>query len=245
MEPSDLEPMRIPRHVHQFWCNAEASDSTVPEDVLGISNKWLEIEEDGHWKYTRWDHAKTEQLIERELGVLERRLFANCLIPAMRADIARLVVIWVYGGLYADLRLRLCGDSKQERMQNLDGLDKLLATHSPRFIGFKAPANPGLISNALFAAPPRSAILWRSIKRCFVLINDPSPRHADVWWLTGRRIHCEVLQSQKAKSDECVVLEREFVCEFMASYKRTGLTWQSLQRKGIYYDTASLPFGSE
>jgi tetratricopeptide (TPR) repeat protein len=88
-------PLRVPRLIHQYW-----DMPALPAEVAELMRSWR-LENPG-WSYRRHDRASARQyLIEH--GMPEAaRAFAAARQPAQQADLFRLAILLLEGGVYAD-----------------------------------------------------------------------------------------------------------------------------------------------
>ena len=112
--PSTLETTheRIPRIIHQYWqpyntdtSEEEAGDDTLPEHWRKPVKSWKRLSRYG-FKYMRWNEAKLRALIQEHhpwfLGT-----FDSYPRWTQKVDAGRYLVLYHYGGLYADLDVGL------------------------------------------------------------------------------------------------------------------------------------------
>jgi mannosyltransferase OCH1-like enzyme len=89
----------IPKIIHQIWINfGVKKDNPIPEMYKQWNLSWQEIHPD--WEYILWDDEKIENLIEKTEYI---NLYNLCVYPVQKTDIARIVILYHYGGLYVDM----------------------------------------------------------------------------------------------------------------------------------------------
>jgi mannosyltransferase OCH1-like enzyme len=88
----------IPKCLHQFW-----DTDSPPASVAELMTTWREKNQ--NWEYCVWTDKTTLQLIEESYTPRVQAAFEQCLIPAMRADLARYLILLKIGGVYADADL--------------------------------------------------------------------------------------------------------------------------------------------
>lgn len=94
-------------HVHQIWLQGRAA---IPQDIRLSLNTWFEATKSRNtFRYVLWDDASIRDLLPRIAFPRIRTIYES--IPetlyGIRADIARLVVLFHFGGLYADADTRV------------------------------------------------------------------------------------------------------------------------------------------
>lgn len=93
---------RIPRVIHQIWIPNWKSS---PKDIRESRAKWCELNPD--WDYQFWDEQRVESLLmshfQGPIYELWTSLGKEYIIK--KADLARLVIAYRHGGIYADMDL--------------------------------------------------------------------------------------------------------------------------------------------
>jgi hypothetical protein len=160
----------IPRIVHQTW-----KSTSVPAE-------WREAHRSWHchhpgWELRLWtDEANRELVASRHPTLLDR--YDSLPYPILRADVARVLILERWGGVYADLDVEC-----------LRPFDSLLAGSS-MVLGFEPAAHARrlgrrtLVSNAVIAAVPGHPLLHRLIETFHRLPADILT-HRDVLEQTG------------------------------------------------------------
>lgn len=142
----------VPRIIHQFW-----HDPTPPADIDARMNSWGEGHPD--WEYVRWNDKSATELILRNFGRDEAVRFLAAELPAMRADIARVAIGVVYGGLFVEANWA-CGG----RLDDFIGRNGTL-----RYTTSRKSLEPDLmdikLSNGFFAVAPRSVLFEKTWDR--------------------------------------------------------------------------------
>lgn len=136
----DSSAARIPRIIHQTWRDAD----TIPLSWQQASNSCRQHHPD--YQYRFWTDQAARRLIESEFPCL-LATYDSYPYDIQRADIIRLVILYVYGGIYLDLDI-IC----------LRSLDQLRA-HTlvlPR-------TRPVGLSNDFIMAEPKDPFLLQAI----------------------------------------------------------------------------------
>lgn len=108
--------LRIPRIIHQTW-----KDTEIPRKLTGWVKSWQEKNPD--YKYWLWTDASARKLIaDRHPHLLDT--FDNYHEGIRRADALRYVVLYEFGGVYADMDV--------ESLQNLDPMLRKYACFMPQ-----------------------------------------------------------------------------------------------------------------
>ena len=103
---TDGSSTRIPRIIHQTWRDAE----TIPFSWQQASNSCRTIHP--NYQYRLWTDKEGRDLIEQEFPCL-LPTFDSYPYDIQRADVIRLVTLYVYGGIYLDLDI-ICLQSLDE-----------------------------------------------------------------------------------------------------------------------------------
>jgi mannosyltransferase OCH1-like enzyme len=128
--------MLIPRVFHQIW----VGPNPFPEELAGYQETWLRHHPG--WELRLW----TEETRPDELRRPES--YERLRVPAERADILRLEVVWRYGGVYIDTDFE-CLRSIEPLLEDVDF--------------FAAYRKPRRVNNALFGAVAGHPILDRAL----------------------------------------------------------------------------------
>lgn len=86
----------------QFW------HANPPPDVLAL----MEAVKVGQtaFEYVRFDDASARLFVSEHYGARGVAAWDACVLPAMRSDLLRLLLMDVHGGIYADATFRFAGD---------------------------------------------------------------------------------------------------------------------------------------
>jgi hypothetical protein len=147
---------RIPRVLHQTWKTKE-----TPESCAAYRKSWTTL--NPTWSVRLWDDAEGDALLAMHFPNLTQALREHNVTEGVKlADITRIAILYVHGGIYADLD-----------MEALRAFDPLLVTHErspwPVILGAEpskhADGQGGrnlLICNALMISPARHPF-WKTL----------------------------------------------------------------------------------
>jgi mannosyltransferase OCH1-like enzyme len=127
----------IPRILHQVWLGPKP----LPEEFGAYRETWREHHPG--WRLELW----TEDRVPEELRRPE--VYDRLRVPAERADILRLEVLWRFGGVYVDTDFE-CRRSIEPLIAGVDF--------------FTAYLKPGRVNNAIIGAVPGHPILDRALR---------------------------------------------------------------------------------
>ena len=85
--------IRIPKIIHQIWLG-----SPVPESFKALQQSWVECHMGRGWSYKLW----TDEDVA-ELNLYNQEFYDATDNYGVKADILRLEVLYMYGGVYADM----------------------------------------------------------------------------------------------------------------------------------------------
>jgi mannosyltransferase OCH1-like enzyme/tetratricopeptide (TPR) repeat protein len=150
----------IPKRVSQYW------DSTKPPgDVLALMSSWQLKAYD----YQRYNDQSAWDFIKQHSDSQVLRAFESSAHPTLRADLIRLAVLSVKGGVWGDADDRCCGSL--EAMTG-NGYDLVLLQE-----------NFGTIGNNFIAAAPHHPFIQYALS---VVTNNILERDGDsIWFISG------------------------------------------------------------
>ncbi|MCK5896397.1 MAG: hypothetical protein KAG20_06300 [Cocleimonas sp.] len=213
----------IPNHIIQYWDNPE----TLP-DVL---KKSMEVtrKNNAEAKIIVADDRFMQQFIATKYNASVLCLYNLIRIPASKADLARLMLLYEYGGFYLDVSMAL-----QRAVVELidESVDLILVKRddNPRYKNDKKNAH---VINGIIGVVPKSAFIQWCIQRVFRnLINDDLNKSVNI--ATGPRVLNQALPHFEAhlmiKKLSFSALQKDFL-----SYQRAaGISnkWTQLQQYG-------------
>ncbi len=140
----------IPRILHRIWIDRDREDAPIPskykwhtENILELNPEWLILE---------WNSRQIKHLMENDKTMSKYLpLYRRLKRPVMKADVARLVVLWCYGGIYMDLDF-ICRRPLVQLLQNYP--NEILLVPTP-----DCSLTSGSICNGFLASVPKHP-LW-------------------------------------------------------------------------------------
>ncbi|WAR00207.1 IMT3-like protein [Mya arenaria] len=139
--PSSGE-VRVPRIIHQTW-----KDTNIPMKLTSWVRSWLKVNTD--YQYYLWTDESARELIKERHPTL-LKTFDSYTEGIRRADALRYVILYEFGGVYADMDV--------ESLQNLDPMLRKYACFVPQE-PYEHPILYGnfehLVINALMGCRPR------------------------------------------------------------------------------------------
>jgi tetratricopeptide (TPR) repeat protein len=137
----------IPRVIHQMFVNPEDGGSGgLKDDVLQQCKSWRECHP--HYSYKMWDLDEFYRLCESSNRLDIKQTVSVCRFPAMQVDIARLFILKIFGGFWADLKMYTI-------VPFLDDLRNHRLLFAEHFV--KEGWRPGLPCSAFLGAEPGQA----------------------------------------------------------------------------------------
>jgi inositol phosphorylceramide mannosyltransferase catalytic subunit len=129
--------LRIPRIFHQIWVGPQP----LPPDFIAYQRTWLTY--NPGWQLELWTEANLPP------DLVRREVYDKLRVPAERADILRVELLWRMGGVYIDTDF--------ECLRPLEGLLQDVEV-------FVAYINRHRINNAIMGAVPQHPLLDRALK---------------------------------------------------------------------------------
>lgn len=142
-QPIDYNSLQIPKIIHHIWVG-----SPLPQKYIAFINSWKN--KHPGWTFILWDDEAI-----KTLKLSNRKLYESSESFGSKSDIARLEILYQFGGLYVDTDF--------ECLQSLEDLHYLLEFYAG--IGFEK--NPD-IYNPLIASKAGHPIL----KKCIDTMNQ-------------------------------------------------------------------------
>lgn len=170
----------IPPVIHQTW-----KDTSPPHVLSRLCDTWKQQNPGAAYRF--YDDAACRDLVRREfpgcLDAYDRLPFA-----VQRADFFRYLVVYRYGGLYADVDMECL--KPFERFFALRGavfsIEARMTAARQRELGYLRPFQ---IANCIFAAEPSDPFLGHVIDRIVALVDRLRDRSlGDVEDVTGPRM---------------------------------------------------------
>lgn len=145
INPTIIQPNlmpRIPKIIHQIWLG-----SNVPEAFENFMSSWVQIHKGPEWQYILWTDEKIEKL-----GLYNQQFYDETTNYGMKSDIARLEIIYRFGGVYIDIDV-----------EALAPLDLLHHTYD-LYIGLQ-PIDSGFVQvgNSIFGACAHHPVIQKAI----------------------------------------------------------------------------------
>ena len=147
----------VPKIIHQMWIDPINEGSTeLPRDVEAYTDQWkLKHPE---FKHKIWGVSDFVELCD-SLGRQDvKYAFLESRFPSMKADIARLMLLEQFGGIWADLRLRPLVSVPNELLSEND---IIVVEH---FASDDLPHPNGLLNNTFIAAIPRHPVVVNALR---------------------------------------------------------------------------------
>jgi mannosyltransferase OCH1-like enzyme len=211
----------IPHFLHQYWDTGDP-----PASVRPLLATWSELNRG--WNYRLWNDESIIDFIEAQhFGASVRGAYEACRFPAMRADLARYILLWKLGGVYADADLTC-----------LRPLHEVVDTEASLVIfrGWN-----GAWRNDFMAAAPGCLVLEEFISKAVSNISARFSPH-NLWLVTGPGMTTPIVQNVLA-NDSIRIQTFEFnevkgkILTFNQDldYRQGDKHWSLAQRtEGIY-----------
>ncbi len=221
--------MQIPRVIHNYWSNFDGTPS-VPDDVASAMARTQAVF--SSYAARLWDRAAISALLET-LEPSYSALFDRLTIPAMQSDIARLAVLYKFGGLYIDVAIVPQSSASSEGLESLIGQSSIVVAESMD--------NSAQLMNRLILATQQHPLMLDVLTQACANVQESMDRgdtQVDVWELTGSVLSKTINERQDQIPS---LLRLDFAtahtlftrvdCEYKHTY--TG-NWSNLQSGNRY-----------
>lgn len=193
----------IPKLIHQTW-----KDDKLPpilQDIVAHNRRLLE--EKGY-KFRLWTDDDISELIGREYPHLFK-VFKSTLTGVQRGDIARIVLIHHYGGVYIDLDILVLRDLAELIDFNED---KLYITYEPEAQTVRIYNKNDYLCNAFFAANAGNHLLGFAIQNMHSIYQRNGNSIFAKFDIFGGDYIKSIYESYiYYRKDACIIEERERV----------------------------------
>jgi len=157
-----------------MWIDPSAQGTPLPPDIRENTEKWSVL--NPGYLHKVWSIDEVFALLNMTHRAIERQAIEACRFPAMKADIARLVLLQEFGGFWADLRLRPLAAISADLWQ----FHTILIEHFPRL---NLPDPTGVLINSFIGAQPCSPIIKTALNLVLANVATKTPRN--VYSMTG------------------------------------------------------------
>ncbi|MFA9472604.1 MAG: glycosyltransferase, partial [Deltaproteobacteria bacterium] len=163
------DPVAFPKIIHQTW-----KDEQVPASLAPYQESWKRLHPE--WEYRLWTDADNDALVEKEFSSL-LDLYRSLPRAIHRADFARVLYLWRFGGLYVDLDIAALRPADEL----LDGHHCMLGTE-PKLHAERLRGVDQVVCNAAMASEPNHPFWEKMIAE----IRERSTQgREDPVWMTG------------------------------------------------------------
>lgn len=148
----------IPKLIHQTW-----KDDKLPDILQEIVNHNKQVLEGKGYRFKLWTDEEIEGLISREYPNIVN-VFKATVTGVQRGDIARMILLHHYGGVYIDLDILLLRDL--EELISFDS-NKLYITYEPEAQTVRIYNRNDYLCNAFMASNPANPLLGFAIQNIY------------------------------------------------------------------------------
>ena len=152
----------IPKIIHQTW-----KDSNIPTKAVFCTNSWRSINQD--YEYRFWTDKDIFDFVDNFYPQFTSRL-NNFEQGIIKADFFRLLVLYHFGGIYADIDFECLKPIKEWELDK----NKINIACEPKEHNTAHGKNDFILCNALIISPPKVEFLMKLID-LGNLVNEKSP----------------------------------------------------------------------
>lgn len=191
----------IPLIVHQTWRTGE-----LPMLFQKFQDNNKEINKDLEFKL--WNHenedSDIDQLIKTEFSEIYH-IYKKCKFGVQKADIARIAILYKYGGVYFDLDILAIKPISE--LVNFNSTNVFLALE-PDEQTMKVFNNKNLLCNAFIATPANNVLFKLAIENVKKQYDAHGDRILDIFNFFGADLISNTLQANKI---ECNYINRKLL----------------------------------
>jgi mannosyltransferase OCH1-like enzyme len=191
----------IPRLLHQFWI-ANDTNTAIPEAAMSNVRLWKDFHPD--FTLRTWDYSAVLFAMPRKKRNILREARRIVRFETMFADIARLFILYEFGGVWVDLKII----PLKRWLHGITGENLVLIEHFES--EWIAPGN-GVLINSCFACCPRNPFIGRCLD--LAISNIEARMSSTIWEITGPKVFMDVRDSavsEGRKIDGLVIPATEF-----------------------------------
>lgn len=167
----------IPKLIHHLWIdplNQPTTHQTIPRDVKENLLSWQVVETAYHQKVWLLDEILTICITHNLPDVAQA--IRSCCFPSMQADIARLLLLQIFGGFWVDLKLHL----NHRFLDRFADHDLVLTEHFPKE---DLPDPNGRLSNSFIGAAQGNPVIKKALE--YVTDNVNRRMGGSIYHVTG------------------------------------------------------------
>ena len=152
----------IPKIIHQTW-----RDSNIPSKAMFCINSWRHLNHDYEYKF--WTDKDIHDFVDDFYPEFSSKL-NNFKKGIIKADFFRLLALYHFGGIYADIDFECLKSIKEWKIDE----NKINIACEPKEHNTAHGKNDFILCNALIVSPPKNEALMGLIK-WGNFINDKHP----------------------------------------------------------------------
>lgn len=152
----------IPRHIHQIFWDFSGKNKPIKKMWKHVPNMWKQMHP--NWNYTLWNDKMILQLIDTYFPTYKSLYNSYKKYPIIQCDIARLMILFIHGGMYIDMDVEprkpfddLFEQYEQQGVYVLIPPEKLQNISNWLII---SPANHAFIGRNISKLKPFSKLSW-------------------------------------------------------------------------------------
>jgi mannosyltransferase OCH1-like enzyme len=178
--------MAIPNLLHQLWLSPDAQE--IPDDITKNVTAWKFFHP--QLNHCLW-RGEVYDVIQDVDGVEVAAAMRACRLLAMRADLARLALVYNFGGFWSDLKNR----PLRPFLEGLREHALLLTEHAPKPLERDADLP---FCNVFFGAIPRHPVVFDMLREAVQTV-ERREQDRGVHGLTGHGVIKSVLRRWQAE----------------------------------------------
>lgn len=183
--------MTIPTIIHQIWLQGLTN---LPVSLQKCHQSCIEINH--QFKHLFWDETRIVHFLQQHYSNKTVQMFYHYSIPAQRADFARYLILYVYGGIYLDMDM-ICKKSLIDFVHL-----QFFFTHYPLADYVQK------YLNGIIGAKPKHPAFMIMLKNMIIRL----PRANDILYSTGTALFYHSIQEYKKKyPNDITIVDRQYL----------------------------------
>ena len=219
----EMKMTRIPKNIIQFWHD----NDTMPEKIKSARD--ITFANNSDYNSIFADDKFMYNLLEQKWRELYE-LYKLNRIPASRSDVARLILLYEYGGFYLDMSMEFC----KSLNSIVDENDDIILVRRDDFPQYKnCPEDAHVINGIIGVIPHSEFIRW-----CILNVYNNLSRglyNKNVWFATGPKTVNDALNVYRNSYNIKKLSMIELKKNYFKIQRITGVSnnWVNLQKYGI------------
>jgi mannosyltransferase OCH1-like enzyme len=223
----------VPKIIHHVWIDPRDQPdykSTIPPEIQDNLLSWRTLEVG--YRQTVWQLPDILDICKNQKKTRIVQALQSCRFPSMQADIARLMLLWIFGGFWVDLKLHL----NRRFLDRLADNDLILTEHFPKI---DLPSPDGRLSSSFIGAVPGNLVIAKALASAVRNVNHRM--RGSIYHVTGAT-NLEAALLNTKNPGKYLMLSHQTAWDYLftirgGSYNGENMHWSLReQRESPYHD---------